>query len=175
MSVAVVPQLRAAPGEPVIRQRASSRTLGLLACALVVAILCFLSLAIGARVTALSAVWDAIFHYDQANTDHLVIRELRLPRTILGLLVGAALGMAGAVMQGVTRNPLADPGILGVNAGASLLVVIGISAFGVTSIARLRLVRLRRCGGRLGPRLLGRRRSAGRVPPRSSSPWPARP
>ncbi len=134
MSVAVVPQLRAAPGEPVIRQRASSRTLGLLACALVVAILCFLSLAIGARVTALSAVWDAIFHYDQANTDHLVIRELRLPRTILGVLVGAALGMAGAVMQGVTRNPLADPGILGVNAGASLLVVIGISAFGVTSI-----------------------------------------
>ena len=101
---------------------------------LVVAILCFLSLAIGARVTPLSAVWDAIFHYDQANTDHLVIRELRLPRTILGVLVGAALGMAGAVMQGVTRNPLADPGILGVNAGASLLVVIGISVFGVTSI-----------------------------------------
>ena len=101
---------------------------------LVVAILCFLSLAIGARVTPLGAVWDAIFHYDPANTDHLVIRELRLPRTILGVLVGATLGLAGAVMQGVTRNPLADPGILGVNAGASLLVVIGISAFGVTSI-----------------------------------------
>ena len=134
MSVTVVPQLRAAPGEPVIRRRASSRTIGLLGCALVVAVLCFLSLAIGARVTPLGAVWDAIFHYDQADTDHLVIRELRLPRTILGVLVGAALGMAGAVMQGVTRNPLADPGILGVNAGASLLVVIGISAFGVTSI-----------------------------------------
>jgi iron complex transport system permease protein len=134
MSVTEVPQLRAAPGEPVIRKRASSRAIGLLGCAGVVAILCFLSLAIGARVTPLGAVWDAIFHYDQANTDHLVIRELRLPRTILGVLVGAALGMAGAVMQGVTRNPLADPGILGVNAGASLLVVIGISAFGVTSI-----------------------------------------
>jgi iron complex transport system permease protein len=134
MSVTVVPQLRAVPVEPVIRKRASSRALGLLGCALVVGILCFLSLAIGARVTPLGAVWDAIFHYDQANTDHLVIRELRLPRTILGVLVGATLGMAGAVMQGVTRNPLADPGILGVNAGASLLVVIGISAFGVTSI-----------------------------------------
>ncbi|HEY5784393.1 MAG TPA: iron chelate uptake ABC transporter family permease subunit [Microlunatus sp.] len=134
MSVTEVPQLRAAPVEPVIRKRASSRTLGLLGCAVVVAILCFLSLAIGARVTPLGAVWDAIFHYDQANTDHLVIRELRLPRTILGVLVGATLGMAGAVMQGVTRNPLADPGILGVNAGASLLVVIGISVFGVTSI-----------------------------------------
>ena len=134
MSVTELPRLRAAPVEPVIRQRASSRTLGLLGCALAVAVLCFLSLAIGARVTPLGAVWDAIFHYDQADTDHLVIRELRLPRTILGVLVGAALGMAGAVMQGVTRNPLADPGILGVNAGASLLVVIGISAFGVTSI-----------------------------------------
>ena len=134
MSATVIPQLRAAPAEPVIRKRASTRTLGLLACALAVAILCFLSLAIGARVTAVGAVWDAIFSYDPANTDHLVIRELRLPRTILGVLVGATLGLAGAVMQGVTRNPLADPGILGVNAGASLLVVIGISAFGVTSI-----------------------------------------
>ena len=60
--------------------------------------------------------------------------ELRLPRTILGLLVGAALGLAGAVMQGVTRNPLADPGILGVNAGAALFVVIAISVFGITSV-----------------------------------------
>ena len=134
MSATVVPQLRAAPAEPVIRKRASTRTLGLLVCAVVVAVLCFLSLAIGARVTPLGAVWDAIVNYDPANTDHLVIRELRLPRTILGVLVGATLGLAGAVMQGVTRNPLADPGILGVNAGASLLVVIGISAFGVTSI-----------------------------------------
>jgi iron complex transport system permease protein len=134
MSATVIPQLRAAPAEPIIRKRASTRTIGLLACALAVAILCFLSLAIGARVTAVGAVWDAIFFYDPANTDHLVIRELRLPRTILGVLVGATLGLAGAVMQGVTRNPLADPGILGVNAGASLLVVIGISAFGVTSI-----------------------------------------
>jgi iron complex transport system permease protein len=134
MSATVVPQLRAAPGEPVLRTRPSSRAVGLLVCAVAVAVLCFLSLAIGARVTPLGAVGDAVFRYDQADTDHLVIRELRLPRTILGVLVGAALGLAGAVMQGVTRNPLADPGILGVNAGASLLVVIGISVFGVTSI-----------------------------------------
>jgi iron complex transport system permease protein len=134
MSVTEVPQPRAVPGNPVVAKCASSRTLGLLGCALVVAVLCYLSLAVGARVTPLGAVWDAIVHDDPANTDHLVIRELRLPRTILGVLVGAALGLAGAVMQGVTRNPLADPGILGVNAGASLLVVIGISAFGVTSI-----------------------------------------
>ena len=134
MSVTEVPQLRTASEEPLRRTRTSTRALGLLVCAAVVMLLCFLSLAVGARVTPLSAVWDAVVHYDPADTDHLVIRELRLPRTILGVLVGAALGLAGAVMQGVTRNPLADPGILGVNAGAALLVVIGISAFGVTSI-----------------------------------------
>ena len=104
----------------------STRILGLLICAAAVAVLCFLSLAVGTRVTPLQAVWDAIVAYDPNNTDQLVIRELRVPRTILGVLVGAALGLAGAVMQGVTRNPLADPGILGVNAGASLFVVFGI-------------------------------------------------
>ncbi|MGC5412534.1 iron chelate uptake ABC transporter family permease subunit, partial [Streptomyces sp. DT225] len=56
------------------------------------------------------------------------------PRTVLGLLVGAALGLAGAVMQALTRNPLAEPGILGVNAGASAAVVSAISFFGVTSL-----------------------------------------
>lgn len=55
----------------------------------------------------------------------------RIPRTVLAMLVGAALGLAGTVMQGVTRNPLADPGILGVNMGASLAVVIGMAWFGL--------------------------------------------
>lgn len=134
MAVTAIAQHRAVPREPVLRRRTSTRTLGLLGCVGAVAILCFLSLAVGARVTPLQDVWDSVVAYHPDNTNHLVIRELRLPRTLLGVLVGAALGLAGAVMQGVTRNPLADPGILGVNAGASLLVVIGISAFGVTSI-----------------------------------------
>src|SRR5690606_16352201 len=56
---------------------------------------------------------------------------MRIPRTLLALLAGAALGLAGAIMQGVTRNPLADPGILGVNMGASLAVVIGVAWFGI--------------------------------------------
>ena len=59
------------------------------------------------------------------STDHLIVRELRLPRTLVGLMVGAALGVAGALMQAITRNPLADPGLLGVNAGAALSVVLG--------------------------------------------------
>ena len=107
---------------------------GLIVALAAVALLCFLSLAVGARTTSLSTVWQAVAHYDPSNTDQLVIRELRLPRTILGVLVGAALGLAGAVMQGVARNPLADPGILGVNAGAALFVVVAISAFGITSV-----------------------------------------
>ena len=113
---------------------APSRVGGLLVTLAALAVLCFLSMAIGTRSTSLSTVWSAITAFDPANTDHLVIMELRLPRTILGLLVGTALGLAGAVMQGVTRNPLADPGILGVNAGAALFVVIAISVFGITSV-----------------------------------------
>ena len=132
MVVTAIPQHRAAPATPVARRRVSTRVLGLLICAVAVLILCFLSLAVGTRVTPLQAVWDSVVAYDPTSTDQLVIRELRVPRTILGVLVGAALGLAGAVMQGVTRNPLADPGILGVNAGAALFVVLGIS-IGVTS------------------------------------------
>jgi iron complex transport system permease protein len=70
-----------------------------------------------------------------ASTDAVVVVESRLPRTLAGLVVGAALGLTGAVMQGLTRNPLADPGLLGVNAGASVAVVVAISVLGVTAPA----------------------------------------
>jgi iron complex transport system permease protein len=92
-----------------------------------------LSLALGARGIEISQVWPALFSPEAGNNDHLVIRELRLPRTIAGLLAGLALGVAGSVMQGVTRNPLADPGLLGVNAGASLAVVFAISVLSITN------------------------------------------
>lgn len=71
--------------------------------------------------------------YDGSDA-HAVIRDLRVPRTELGLLVGAALGAAGALMQGTTRNPLAEPGILGINAGAAFAVVAAISWLGATSV-----------------------------------------
>jgi len=67
-----------------------------------------------------------------SEVDSVVLRTLRLPRTILAVLVGAALGAAGVLIQTLTRNPLADPGILGINAGASLLVVLSITVFGWT-------------------------------------------
>lgn len=95
------------------------------------------SIAIGAKSIPWRHVIDALGHYVPSNDEHLIIRQLRLPRTALALSVGAALGLAGGVMQGITRNPLADPGLLGVNAGAALFVVIGMSRFGVSSSSAL--------------------------------------
>jgi len=94
----------------------------------------FASVAYGSKSIPLSVVWDALWHFDPGSNDHLIVRSLRVPRTVIGLGVGAALGLAGAVMQGVSRNPLADPGILGVEAGASLAVVVAINSFGVGSL-----------------------------------------
>jgi len=91
------------------------------------------SLVVGTREIDLGTALDALINPDRTLTDHTVILDLRVPRTVVGLLAGLALGLAGALMQGVTRNPLADPGLLGVNAGASLFVVAGIGWFGVTS------------------------------------------
>ncbi|MGH4024977.1 MAG: FecCD family ABC transporter permease [Pseudonocardiaceae bacterium] len=91
------------------------------------------SLAIGAKAIPVGTVWDALWS-PTGSTDDVVVRSLRIPRTLLGVLVGLALGVAGALMQGHTRNPLAEPGLLGVNAGAALLVVVGIYGLGVTSL-----------------------------------------
>jgi iron complex transport system permease protein len=67
--------------------------------------------------------------------NHLIVQSLRLPRTLVAIMIGVALGLAGALVQGLTRNPLADPGILGVSAGAALAVVTGIFVFGVGSLS----------------------------------------
>ena len=92
------------------------------------------SLAIGSRDVPLAEVIRAFTAYDGSDA-HAIVRDLRVPRTALGLLVGAALGAAGALMQGVTRNPLAEPGILGINAGAAFAVVCAIRFAGVGSVA----------------------------------------
>jgi iron complex transport system permease protein len=113
---------------------ASLRALGLVALVVVLAAAAMCSLALGSKEIAFRDVLDALFHYDPSSNDHLVVRTLRIPRTITGLLVGLALGLSGAVMQGVARNPLADPGILGVEAGSALFVVIAIHTFGIATL-----------------------------------------
>ncbi|MET3962586.1 iron complex transport system permease protein [Marmoricola sp. OAE513] len=106
--------------------------LGLLLVAL--AVVALASIRYGSRPLSLEAVFDAFTSFDRDLTDHLVVRDQRVPRTLVGLLVGVALGLSGAVMQGVARNPLADPGILGVSAGSALFVVVAIYVFGVTGL-----------------------------------------
>jgi iron complex transport system permease protein len=91
------------------------------------------SLCLGSLAIPLRDVIDAFVAYDGSDA-HAIVRDLRVPRTELGLLVGAALGAAGALMQGTTRNPLAEPGILGVNAGAAFAVVAAIHFLGVGSV-----------------------------------------
>ena len=91
------------------------------------------SIAVGSKDIPISTVLDALFAYDDSD-DHAIIQALRVPRTLMGLTVGIALGMAGALIQALTRNPLADPGILGVNAGAAFFVVLAVGLFGLTSI-----------------------------------------
>ncbi len=107
---------------------------GLIPTAGVLAVVAFASVAYGSKTIDLGTVIEAFTSYDATNNDHLIVRSLRVPRTVVGLGVGVALGLAGAVMQGVTRNPLADPGIFGVEAGAALAVVIGIYVFGIGSL-----------------------------------------
>jgi iron complex transport system permease protein len=106
---------------------------GLLIAVILLVLAVAASLVVGSRSIPPGTVLEALLRPDLGLTDHTVVLDLRVPRTAIGLLAGLALGLAGALMQGITRNPLADPGLLGVNAGASLFVVAGIAWFGVTS------------------------------------------
>ncbi|MGG2937065.1 iron ABC transporter permease [Bacillus pacificus] len=89
----------------------------------------FLAVAFGAKDIQLQTVWTAVFDYNPKVTQHQIIYELRLPRVIGAAVVGAAFAVAGAVMQGVTRNPLADAGVLGINAGAMFVVALSFAFF----------------------------------------------
>ncbi len=92
---------------------------------------CLASVMIGAKAVAVPDVLRALA--GERSGDALVVSELRFPRTLLGLLVGVCLGAAGTIAQAVTRNPLADPGLLGVSAGAAVAVAAGIGVLGLTS------------------------------------------
>jgi iron complex transport system permease protein len=115
-------------------RRSALLAAGLLAGIGVLALLALVSIAVGSRSVPLATVVDALTAPD-GSADHTVIRELRVPRTFLGLGVGAALGLAGALMQSLTRNPLADPGLLGVNSGAALGVAAALGLLGISDPA----------------------------------------
>ncbi|GAA1854976.1 iron chelate uptake ABC transporter family permease subunit [Pseudonocardia ailaonensis] len=125
-----------APRPAAVRPRRglATRSSWLVVAVAVLAVLCLFSLAVGAQGIPLGTVWRALWT-DDGSDQAFIVADLRIPRTLIGLGVGAALGLTGALMQGLTRNPLADPGILGVNAGSSAAVVLAIAVFGVTTPA----------------------------------------
>lgn len=128
-ATAALTRPRASPG--------AARLLPALALAAGVLVLAaLLSIAVGAHPVPLGTVWQALVHPGSSYDDTVV--QSRIPRTVLGLLCGAALAVAGVVVQGLTRNPLGDPGLLGVNVGASTAIVVGLTFFGVgTGSARV--------------------------------------
>lgn len=110
------------------------RTAGLVVLVIVTLASLLLSLAIGARSIAPDDVLRYLFNPELGDSISQVVWQSRVPRTVLVVLAGASLGVAGGLMQAVTRNPLTDPGILGVNAGASLAVVAGLAFLGLTDL-----------------------------------------
>jgi iron complex transport system permease protein len=92
------------------------------------------SIVFGAATLASTDIWAALFAFDSSSTNHLIVRSLRIPRALIAALVGAALAVAGALMQGLTRNPLADPGILGIETGAALGVVGAVLFLDISSL-----------------------------------------
>ncbi|MBB4915598.1 FecCD family ABC transporter permease [Streptosporangium saharense] len=123
----------AAPGGPfTARARRPWLALGLLCCLAVLVVLAGAGIAIGAKSVAPAEVLRVLFTYAPADDNWIVVHTSRLPRTLLGIAVGVSLGLAGCLMQSLTRNPLADPGLLGVNGGAAAAVA------GATSLLDLR-------------------------------------
>ncbi|MFT4296935.1 MAG: iron chelate uptake ABC transporter family permease subunit [Micropruina sp.] len=112
----------------------SRRMLGLLAAVAALLVLLVLSVTVGGTTMSPAAVWDALVNASD-GFDQFAIRDFRLPRTIVGLVVGAALGVSGALIQALTRNPLADTGILGVGAGSSFAVTVAVGVLGVRDIS----------------------------------------
>lgn len=108
------------------------RVIGLLAALALLVLLLLASIAVGSRDIPFAGVLDALLH-DTGEGDAYVVWSLRVPRTAVLLATGIALGVAGMLIQALTRNPLADPGILGVNAGAALFVALGIAVFHLSS------------------------------------------
>lgn len=118
------------PRSAVAARRSALTAAGVVA----LAVAALLSLAVGARAVPPAQVWEVLLHGGHSDAAE-VVRGMRLPRTLIGLMTGAALGLAGAVMQGLTRNPIAEPGVLGIGQGAAVGVLFAIAFAGVHTLA----------------------------------------
>jgi iron complex transport system permease protein len=124
---------RPAASVPGSRRPAPRLAIGLSAAVILLGVVILLSLAVGNKYVPVTDVWAALTDPGESYADTVI--GSRIPRTLLGVLVGASLAVAGGVMQGVTRNPLADPGLFGVNAGAAAAIVTGTAFLGLGSAA----------------------------------------
>lgn len=112
--------------------RYARRRLGIVLLVVLIVVATLASACFGTRDISFATTLQAVFNFDPENTEHLLVIHTRIPRALVGVVVGLCLGTAGAVMQALTRNPLAEPGILGVNAGAAVLIAVGIAFFAMT-------------------------------------------
>jgi iron complex transport system permease protein len=119
-----------------ILRSTTSKIFGFLMSVLILGALFLASNVYGYTNTTWSTVLNAYLHFDGSNA-HVIIRELRLPRALVAVLVGAALAISGALMQALTRNPMASPGILGVNAGAGFFIVAGVALLSLSAQSEL--------------------------------------
>lgn len=110
---------------------------GLFGCLALLAGCLLASILFGATHFGLSAAWASIVHYDETSSEQIIIRTTRLPRAFIALAIGASLAVSGALMQALTRNPLASPGVLGINAGATCFVVLAAVSGSVASMQAL--------------------------------------
>jgi len=106
-----------------------ARLSGVLLLLLAVAIAAFLHLSLGAKSIDWVTIWQALFEYNPLDMDQVIIRESRQARLIVSVVVGASLALAGVIMQAISSNPLADPGLLGINSGAAFFVVASLLFF----------------------------------------------
>lgn len=120
---------------PAARARDGRLAAGLVVLGVLLAAACAASIVVGTRDVTLGTIWSALVDFDPGSTSQTVVREMRVPRTLLGVVVGAALGLSGAMLQGVTRNPLADPGIMGINAGAAAFIAGGVILLGIDQLS----------------------------------------
>ncbi|GAB6930860.1 iron ABC transporter permease [Paenibacillus sp. JCM 10914] len=118
-------------------QRNGSKLLGLAAALLLLAAAFMASIAFGTTPIQPATTLEALLHYDPADNEHVIILTTRAPRAAYALAVGASLAVAGALMQALTRNPLASPGLFGINAGAVLAVVLALTLLPLTALSQL--------------------------------------
>ncbi|MCP8615351.1 FecCD family ABC transporter permease [Salirhabdus salicampi] len=110
------------------------KIIGIISSIIIFGISFFLSIALGITDMSLQTVYHALFHFNANSTEHIIIQSSRLPRAIIGALIGACLAVSGALMQAITKNPLASPTIFGVNAGAICFVVLAVTFLSISSL-----------------------------------------